>query len=122
MSNLTVAIPTNNRLKDLKKCLEALSQQSDPEFEVTVLNNSKEAISDVTDQFHQRLRITVLRDTSQNGAHLFNTCWKKSKSKYIAFLNDDAIPNVNWVKYIKEAIEQGSKIFGGPAITKNDNQ
>ncbi|MFW6047276.1 MAG: glycosyltransferase family A protein [Candidatus Woesearchaeota archaeon] len=104
MSNVSVLIPTY-KPRYLENTLEALSNQTEKDFEVVVVENgikSKEA--------EQALRkFSSLLDTkylfeSRPGVNLArNIGCQNSFGEVIALTDDDCLPNSDWISEIKKA-------------------
>lgn len=95
---VSVIIPVLNDSKRLKKCLDALENQTYPQdlYEVIVVDNgSDESIEELVNQFPQAL-ITY---ESQRGSYAArNQGISISRGELLAFTDSDCIPAENWLE------------------------
>jgi len=114
-TQVSVVIPTYNRAGDLERCLIALSKQTYQYFEIIIIDNG---CTDNTFNILQRYPVRVVKDLTRNITHLFNAGWQESKSDIIAFTNDDAEPDKEWLQNIMVTFEkyEDAGAVGGPTI------
>lgn len=114
---LTIVVCTYNRAELLRYCLQSLVDQNNdtPPFNVIVVdNNSTDNTADVSQEFVQSLKLTLLTETNVGLSYARNLGLKSSGSTWVAYLDDDAIARPNWVKEIFKTVEKGTfKAFGG---------
>lgn len=114
-TELSVVIPTHNRAGDLERCLIALSKQTFRNFEIIIIDNG---CTDNTGDMLQKYKVKIVKDAARNVTHLFNVGWRNSDADIIAFTNDDAEPDENWLQNIldtfKVYIDAGA--VGGPTV------
>ncbi|MCX5696482.1 MAG: glycosyltransferase [Candidatus Omnitrophica bacterium] len=112
---LSVVIPTYNRAKDLKKCLDSLLLQTFKDFEILVIDNGS---TDETSQLLKEYPVRVIQDSTKNVFHLFNLGWKNSQADIIVFTNDDVETVPGWLEQILITFEQfkGAGAVGGPTV------
>jgi GT2 family glycosyltransferase len=94
MSEITasVIVRTLNRPELLQKALKSLSNQTFKDFEVVLVNDGGETISDLLGAFENYYPINyVHNDRSQGRTAALNIGIKHSRGKWIAFLDDDDI-------------------------------
>ena len=109
---ISIIIPTKNRPKDLNLCLFGLLQQSsDAQFEILIVDDHSLPTYSLEYQRvlakFQELNCHFFQlPLGKNGAaHARNLAFKKSKGEIIAFLDDDAIPDNDWIKIIHQTFE-----------------
>lgn len=114
-TNVSVIIPTYNRVDDLERCLSALFKQTFRNFETIIVDNG---CTDSTIDMLQKYQVKIIKDTARNVTHLFNVGWHNSGAGIIAFTNDDAEPDKDWLQNIvdtfKVYIDAGA--VGGPTV------
>jgi abequosyltransferase len=93
---LTIAIPTYNRAKYLRKLLTSLFDQliSEPRVELIISDNaSPDETPDVVNEFMQRgLRIRSIRNEKNIGPDAnFLQCFEQAKGKYVWIIGDDDV-------------------------------
>lgn len=106
----SVIIPTFNRRGQLKKCLEALKNQNYENFEVIVVNDASSdgTLGDINHS--ENLGPSAAR----------NSGIKKAKHDFLAFTDDDCLPDKNWLKDLAESFDDADFIFG-ETIYENPN-
>lgn len=106
----SVIIPTFNRRGQLKKCLAALKNQNYKNFEIIVVNDGS---SDGTSG-----DINHAKNLGPSAAR--NSGIKKAKHEFLAFTDDDCMPDENWLKDLAESFENADFVFG-ETIYENKN-
>src|ERR1700686_4893935 len=107
---IAVVIATHNRDQYLMKALDGLSSQTLPaaEYEVIVIDNAS------TDATRERVlarakvatNIQYIYEPTLGASAARNTGWRAARSPYVAFLDDDAIPDRDWLERIIRAFEE----------------
>lgn len=122
-SDLSIVIPTKNRVDDLTRCLSSLLNQLDENDELIVIDNGS---TDGTKEYLANLKsacrnLVVLEVPVPNLPHLFNVGWKRARSSLVGFLNDDTEPSDTWVADIKHWFSELSdaSCLGGPTYDQN---
>ncbi len=116
---LSVVIPTYQRLPLLAKCLDALSRQTLPResFEIIVVDDgNQQAIADAVAEFGRRtgLKLHYLGQTQRRGpAAARNRGWQAAKAPLVAFTDDDCLPEPNWLEAALALFEQGATVVTG---------
>ena len=106
---ISVVICTHNRSAFLARALEGLENQTMPgsSFETIVVDN---ASTDTTEQVAEgwKRRLPNLRYVFESRlglSHARNTGAKLARTRFIAYLDDDAIPEPGWLDHILDAFE-----------------
>ena len=116
---ISVAVCTYNRADVLPKCLESLiNQTTDKElFEVLIIdNNSTDDTKRIALDFcGKNTNFKYIFEEKQGLSHARNRAIDEAKGTYIAYIDDDAIADKEWVKNILDAIKTDSSMvaFGG---------
>jgi GT2 family glycosyltransferase len=103
---VTVVICTHNRSAQLRQTIRELLDQDCPPggFEVLVVDNrSTDATPDVVRDFAATGRVRYLTEPKVGLSHARNTGWRSARGRYVAFLDDDAVPCPGWLAAIVEA-------------------
>lgn len=98
--SISVIICTRNRAVLLEKCLSSIEEQtlSTDAFEVLVVDNgSSDDTPLLLKNFSKRLPLVVITEPVVGLSRARNTGWKNAKSDYIAFLDDDAMADPDWL-------------------------
>jgi len=100
MPRISVVICTRNRAVFLDKCLSSLEKQTlgAEDFEVLVVDNgSTDDTLGIVENFSARLPLTAVIEPVVGLSRARNTGWQAAKSDYIAFLDDDAMADPEWL-------------------------
>lgn len=117
---ISVVVCTYNRASLLKNCLRSLEKQTADKkiYEVIVVNNnSNDNMQEIVKDFAKtRLNIRMEKEENQGLSYARNRGWKEAKGKYIAYIDDDAVANPDWIEQTTIFIKNNPKInaFGGP--------
>jgi glycosyltransferase involved in cell wall biosynthesis len=121
--DLTVAIPTYNGSKRLPKILEQLSQQINVEnikWDVLIVdNNSQDETAELIKSYQQKWldkrSLNYCFEQRQGAAFARQKAIAETQSEWVAFLDDDIIPALDWVanayKFSQEHPQVGA--YGG---------
>ena len=117
---ISVIIVNYNSGARLKRCLEALSVQTRPAFEVFVIDN---ASSDQSLDTARAFDVNIIEAGDNLGfAAANNKVAAQAKGDWLAFLNPDAYPRADWLEVIAAAIEKYTEYdaFGSLQINADD--
>jgi len=122
-----VIISTKSRLKHLKYALPALYAQEVMLYAIVLLVVNFEGINENLPKFVRVLKyhktecevIGISRDVSLGMLkNLGSSICLKLKSEFIAFLDDDAIPQPNWIKEIRNSLrDRNVDMVRGPCLS-----
>ena len=119
---ISVVIPSYNRPDDLYRCLKSLELQDFEEeaFEVIViLNAPNENTSQIFESYSHKINLfnfkTIVEQVPGSN-RCRNLGVAAAKGDLIAFLDDDAIPNPQWLSAVASLLQESSKYYaiGGP--------
>lgn len=117
---VSVIVCTYNRAQLLKSCLRSLDDQTANRslYEVIIVNNNS---TDSTQKFvedfvRRRPNFRVVIEKKQGLSHARNRGWREAKGRYVAYIDDDALAQPDWIEQIVTFIKNNPKInaFGGP--------
>ena len=120
---VTVVICTHNRCALLKRCLAAVSRQdASPEtFAVLVVDNA--STDDVQalvaeEAAKAAYSLTLVHEAALGLSHARNAGARASRTAWLAYLDDDAMPLPGWITAILEFIQAHPEpgVFGGPYV------
>jgi len=102
---VSVVIPTHNRLEVLAEVLQALEfQQGAPAFEVVVVDDgSSDGTSDWLRSRAFNLPLRVLTQENRGPAAARNTGVAVAAGRWVCFLGDDTVPSPAWISNHREA-------------------
>ena len=122
----SVVIPTYHRPKELTRCLLGTLSQETPEdhYEIIVVDNDINGSAEKTIQKIQsgRGKIRYERRFSNNLSEARNLGAKIGKGEWIAFLDDDCVPNPDWLQTAMELLQENRNaglVFGGGYLEKS---
>lgn len=119
---ISVAVCTYNRTDVLPKCLESLANQSAEKelFEVLIIdNNSTDNTKQITSDFCEKsLNFKYIFEEKQGLSQARNRAIDEAKGTYLAYIDDDAIADKEWVEKIIFVIQNYKNIaaFGGKIL------
>jgi glycosyltransferase involved in cell wall biosynthesis len=99
--SFSIIIPTYNRSERLAICLQSLTQLEYPQgcFEVIVVDDGGEkSLEAVVASFLNQLDITLLTQTNAGPATARNRGAGQAKGQFLAFTDDDCLPDANWLQ------------------------
>ncbi len=116
---VSVVICTHNGERTLSQCLEQLRDLVYPDFEVIVVDDgSTDASADIA-----RAHDALLVQTDHRGLSFArNAGVARSTGEIVAFLDDDAYPDPDWLHYLAAALRSNARSgVGGPNIPPDDD-
>jgi O-antigen biosynthesis protein len=116
---VSVVVCTHNGQSTLTECLARLTTLAYPDFEVIVVNDgSGDASAEIAKSHGVRLVETAHRGLS----HARNVGIANATGEIVAFLDDDAYPDHDWLYYIAASLRvNGHAGVGGPNIAPDDD-
>src|SRR5659263_680161 len=108
MPDISIIIPSS-RNKDLISCLKSIYQQSFKNFEVIV-------ICDKTLEIPEYDNLKILQISELNPAYRRNLGVKYAQGEILAFVDDDAIAETDWLENAWKYLDKNKEIcaIGGP--------
>jgi len=119
---VSVVVCTYNRAKYLEKCIESLKKQTYPHFEIIIVNGPS---TDETSPFLERYpEIKLVNQDELNGLSFArNLGIKASNGEIIALIDDDAVADKDWIKYLVEGYtDESIGGVGGSVFDINGNR
>ncbi|HXR30840.1 MAG TPA: glycosyltransferase [Solirubrobacterales bacterium] len=116
---VSVVVCTHNGEKTLPECLERLCDLRYPDFEVIVVcDGSRDRSAQIA-----RDRGALVIETEHRGlSHARNAGIERACGEIVAFLDDDAYPDADWLHYVAAALRSnGHAGVGGPNIPPRDD-
>jgi O-antigen biosynthesis protein len=116
---VSVVVCTHNGQSTLTECLARLTTLTYPDFEVIVVDDgSSDASAEIAKGHGVRLVETAHRGLS----HARNAGIANASGEIVAFLDDDAYPDHDWLYYIAASLRaNGHAGVGGPNIAPDDD-
>jgi GT2 family glycosyltransferase len=115
----SIIVPTCNRPRELRACLDALARLDYPEscFEVIVVDDGSEPALDATTFNGLNGRVTWLRQPNAGPAAARNTGADKAQGRYVAFTDDDCLPAPGWLNGFARGFQQAPQSLLGGCTT-----
>jgi len=116
---VSVVVCTHNGQATLDECLGRLEALTYPDYEVIVVNDgSSEACAAIA-----RAHGATLIETEHRGlGHARNKGIEAARGEIVAFLDDDAYPDSDWLHYVAALLRaNGHAGVGGPNIPPEDD-
>ncbi|MDD5255291.1 MAG: glycosyltransferase [Candidatus Omnitrophica bacterium] len=108
---VSIIIAVKTWQKNLEECVNRCLELADGDFEIIVLPDRA-----LTQRFDARVRVIPTGDVTP--PHKRDIGIKEAKGAIIAFLDDDAYPCKEWLRYAREDFrDEGVAAVGGPAVT-----
>ena len=102
---LSVIICTRNREKSLEKCIHALLNNSDTDFELIVIDNAPE--NSRTKELVQKLKHIKYIPELRKGMNIArNTGARTASHALVAYTGDEVIAGKDWIRSIKNAFAE----------------
>ena len=120
---ISVIVCTYNRVKYLRICLEKLAIQTanSSEYEIIVIdNNSTDGTKLACESFikiHKKLNVNYFLELEEGHTYSRNRGIIESKGEYLAFIDDDAFVDVDYIENIKKAFSTYNIAALGGKIT-----
>jgi GT2 family glycosyltransferase len=116
---VSVVVCTHNGGRTLADCLKGLQKLDYPDYEVIVVDDgSRDASADIAAQFDCRL----IRTANCGLSSARNTGWQQSTGEIVAYIDDDAFPDPDWLRYLARSFRRSSHAaIGGPNLPPPTN-
>lgn len=117
---ISVIVCTYNRTDLLPGCLLALSEQtlSTELFEVVIVdNNSTDNTQEIVNRVvSSNTNFRIITESKQGLSHARNRGWQEAVGEFIAYIDDDAKAEPDWLMQMYSFIKCNSTVeaFGGP--------
>lgn len=112
--SIVVSAYSFNRLKDLIEVIDAIQNQSYKPFELNLIIDKDERLFNAVKEhisINKFENTNVIFNKENNGlSYSRNVGVLNSTGKIIAFIDDDAIPDINWAKNIVETFHNDSEV------------
>lgn len=115
----SVVVCSFNGSRTIDECLQAVSKLRYPAFEVIVVDDGSE---DETAAIAAQYDVTLLRTPNRGLSHARNVGWQAAKGEIVAYVDDDAYPDADWLAYLAATFRSGGYAgAGGPNIAPPDD-
>jgi len=117
---LSITICTYNRIEYLKKCLKSILDQTQGSeiIEINIIdNNSTDTTKDYVFELQKKFpEVNYFVEKRQGISFARNLSFEVCKGTFLAFVDDDAVINKNWLKALLNELKKQKEniIYGGP--------
>ncbi|MEM9947569.1 MAG: glycosyltransferase [Cyanobacteria bacterium P01_D01_bin.36] len=120
LPSFSIVVPTYNRPPQLAACLQALTQLDYPGDRVEIIivdDGSKTPLNQTVAPFQKDAKVTLVRQQNGGPAAARNTGVQHATGNYIAFTDDDCMPDTHWLKEFAIALQTNpNAMVGGRTI------
>lgn len=116
---VSVIVCTHNGGETLAQCLQGLRRLTYPDFETIVVDDGS---SDGSAEIARALGATVIESEHRGLSYARNAGIAAAGGEVVAFLDDDAYPDPDWLHYVAAALRGNAHAgMGGPNIPPEDD-
>lgn len=116
----SIIIPTYNRPRQLKECLTALADLASPKdwYEVIVVDDGSSApLNELVASLTPRMQCFLVRQENRGPAAARNAGVRHSRGRFLAFTDDDCLPDRQWLNAFFLSLEgKAERLVGGRTI------
>jgi glycosyltransferase involved in cell wall biosynthesis len=117
---VSIIIPTRNRLQQIESCVQSLTQLDYPPdcFEVIVVDDgSTRSPASVVENFRKKIDVKLLTQVHSGPSAARNTGARKAGGQLLAFTDDDCMPRSDWLQRIAARFaETPDHLIGGRTL------
>lgn len=113
MAEVTVVVPTVDRVALLDRCLGGLARPQGVDFEVLVVHDGHPGVMEVVDRWGADLPVRGILIEERGAAAKRNAGWRAARSDVIAFTDDDCEPSGGWLAAGLAALDADTDLVQG---------
>ncbi len=116
---ISVVVCTFNGSRTIRDCLEGTGKLRYPDYETIVVDDgSTDGVGDIAAEYDVRL----IRTENQGLSAARNLGWQSATGEIVAYIDDDARPDPDWLTYLAVAFLKEDYVgVGGPNIPVPDD-
>lgn len=117
----SIIICTYNGAERIEECLEAVTRQNDPNYEVIVIDDgSRDGVAEVVKRFE---KVRLIQQANQGLSAARNKGAECAEGSLLAYTDDDARPDADWLFWLRKGFEESvTGMVGGVAIAPHYEQ
>jgi GT2 family glycosyltransferase len=116
---ISVIVCTHNGAATLAQCLQRTSELAYPDFEVIVVDDGSADASAAIARAHG---VELIQTEHRGLSFARNAGVERAAGEIVAFLDDDAYPDPDWLKYVAASLRANDYAgMGGPNIPPDDD-
>jgi len=111
---ISVVVSTLNGAATIRDTLVGLEQLDYPDYEVIVVNDGS---TDATPQIASEYQVRLITTKNQGLSAARNVGTQAATGEIVAFIDDDAYPEIHWLRFLALAFMEGKYVgVGGPNL------
>ena len=116
---VSVIVCSHNGSRTIGECLDGLARLQYPRYEVLVVDDgSTDGTAEVVREHSQ---VRLIRTPNQGLSNARNTGMRAARHEVVAYIDDDAVPDPQWLTYLAESLMRGDQAgAGGPNVPPGD--
>ena len=119
---ISIVIPTRNRLDCLERCLARLAEQQTRESaEIIVVDDGSDGADEIADLVARVPGARLVRQEKLGPAAARNAGVRAARGWIICFTDDDCEPHPDWAQTLADAIRRGADVAAGATTNGNGN-
>lgn len=112
--SISVVVCTHNGARTLEECLSHATQVDYPNYEVIVVDDGS---TDSSAEIAERTGVRLIRVKNGGLSSARNIGWQQASGEVVAYLDDDAYPDRDWLTYLANTFLETDFVgVGGPNI------
>jgi GT2 family glycosyltransferase len=116
---ISVVVCSYNGQSTLGECLNALTRLEYPDYEVIVVDDGS---TDQTAQIAREFGFPVISTENRGLSSARNTGWQAATGEIVAYIDDDAYPDVHWLTYLAHTFTTTDYAgVGGPNVPPDND-
>lgn len=110
---VSVVVPTVDRVALLERCLRGLAAQEGVAFEVLVVHDGDRGVAALLETWRDRLPLQPIEIAERGAPAKRNAGWRAASAPVVAFVDDDCEPAPVWLKAALDALDDGVDLVQG---------
>jgi GT2 family glycosyltransferase len=111
---MSVVVCSFNGARTIRGCLDALTRLDYPDYEVIVVNDGS---TDATEAIAREYDVRLISTENRGLSAARNTGWQAARGEIVAYIDDDAYPDPDWLTYLAATFLRTTHVaVGGPNI------
>ncbi|MEO5958425.1 MAG: glycosyltransferase, partial [Opitutaceae bacterium] len=107
---VSVVVCTYNGARTLRRCLSAVGRISYPRYEIIVVDDGS---TDASAAIAAEFGVNPISIPNGGLSNARNIGWRRAKGKIVAYVDDDAMPDIHWLTYLVSTLMRSN--FAGVA-------
>jgi glycosyltransferase involved in cell wall biosynthesis len=118
---ISIIVPTHNRVQSLRQCLGRLvAQETKEPVEIIVVDDGSEASEQIAQLVSRTPEARLVRQAKQGPAAARNAGVLAARGSVVCFTDDDCEPDPNWAQSLADAVRRGADVAAGATRNGED--